>query len=298
MVLIKAKNNEGKTVREGKFSPFCFVLYGDIQYGMIRGNHGWYEERKLLKEAITKTNKIKPSFILAMGDLANKFPIDDLQNEQYRDLKTDFEQLDKSIDLYVFCGNHDVGNEPTHETINNFEQHWGDTYYSYIYNNCGFIILNSAIFFNDTQVQDLKEKQFLWLDETLKKMVSKNVKHKFLFLHHALMYDYIDEDENIGLIYGDKFHNYSEKNKFHIKKENRMIIYDMLKKYKVSHVFCAHLHANREKNMDANIKQITISAVGMQAASDQSGLMIVQVAEDGVDYKYYPFEFVPSFVKV
>ncbi|CAA9990568.1 serine/threonine protein phosphatase CPPED1, putative [Plasmodium knowlesi strain H] len=298
MVLIKVKNNEGKTVNEGKFRPFFFVLYGDVQYGMIRGNHGWPEERKLLKEAIIKTNKIKPPFVITLGDLANKFPIDEVQDHQYKDFRNDLEKLDKSIDMYVFCGNHDVGNEPTHETIENFEKLWGDAYYSYIYNNCGFIILNSALCFNDTKVQDLKEKQFLWLEETLKKMVSKNVKHKFLFLHHALMYDHIEEDENIGLIYSEKFHNYTEKNKFHIKKENRTIIYDMLKKYKVNHVFCAHLHANRENNIDANIKQITISAVGMQAGNDQSGLMIVQVAEEGVDYKYYPFEFVPSFIKV
>ncbi|GAW83175.1 acid phosphatase [Plasmodium gonderi] len=298
MVLIKAENNEGKNVGEGKFSPFFFVLFGDIQYGMIRGNHGWYEERKLLKEAIKKTNKLKPPFVVAMGDLANKFPIDELQNEQYKDLKTDLEELDKSIDLYVFCGNHDVGNEPTHETISNFENIWGDSYYSFIYNNCGFIILNSAVFFNETHVQDLKEKQLLWLEETLKNMVSKNVKHKFLLLHHALMYDNIYEDENIGLIYGDKFHNYSEKNKFHIKKETRLVIYELLKKYKVNNVFCAHLHGNREKNIDANIKQVTISAVGMQVTNDRSGLLIVQVLEECVDYKYYPFQFVPNLIKV
>ncbi|SBT46638.1 serine/threonine protein phosphatase CPPED1, putative [Plasmodium ovale wallikeri] len=298
MVLIKVQNNEGKNVNVEKFAPFFFVLYGDIQYGMIRANHGWAEERLLLREAVKKTNKLKPPFVIALGDLTNKFPIDELQNNQIVDLKNDFTLLDKSIDLYVFCGNHDVGNEPTYETINHFEKTWGDSYYSFVYNNCGFIILNSPVFFDDTHVSELKDKQLKWLEDTLKKMTSLHVKYKFLLLHHALMYDHIYEDENIGLIYGDKFHSYSEKNKFHIKKETRLIIYEMLKKYKVSHVFCAHLHANREGNIDANIKQVTISAVGMQATYDKSGVLIVQVGNSGVDYKYYPFEYIPNVINV
>ncbi|KYN95649.1 putative phosphatase [Plasmodium gaboni] len=298
MVLIKVENHEGKNVSANKFEPFFFVLFGDIQYGMIRGNHGWYEERELLKSAIEKTNKLKPPFVVVLGDLTNKFPLDPIQTNQICDLKNDLKLLDKDIDLYVFCGNHDVGNVPSMEGMKYFEEQWGDSYYSFIYNNCAFVVLNSPILYDETHVKDMKEEQLKWLEKTLEKLHALNVKHKFLLLHHALMYDDIYEGENIGLIYGDKFHHYSEKNEFHLKKESRLFIYELIKKYKITHVFCAHLHANRENDIDQYTKQITISAVGMQAKDDKSGIFIVQVTDDKVDYKYYPFEYVPNYIKV
>ncbi|CRG95559.1 serine/threonine protein phosphatase CPPED1, putative [Plasmodium gallinaceum] len=296
MVLIKVQNNQGKSINENSFSPFYFILYGDIQYGMLRSDIGWFEERILLKKAIEKTNKLKPPFVIAMGDLSNANPSTEAQNEQYNDLKEDFKLLNKSIDLYVFCGNHDVGNSPTCETIKKYEDVWGDGYYSFIYNNCGFIILNSSILYDDTYVKSLRDKQLEWLEETLKKMQSLNLKYKFIFMHHPLMYDNIDEDENIGLIYVDKIRLYVDKNRFHIKKETRLIIYELMKKYNVNHIFCAHLHFNKEGNIDSNIKQIVISAVGMQVRDDKSGILIVQVNEKNVDYKYYPFDYIPNMI--
>ncbi|CRH04097.1 serine/threonine protein phosphatase CPPED1, putative [Plasmodium relictum] len=296
MVLIKVQNNKAKNTNENSFFPFYFILYGDIQYGMIRSNKGWYEERALLKKAIEKTNKLKPPFVIAMGDLANAYPSNKEQNEQFNDLKEDFKLLDKSIDLYVFCGNHDVGNSPTCETVKGFEDVWGDCYYDFIYNNCGFIILNSPVLYDHANVESLRDNQLKWLEGTLNKMQSLNVKYKFIFMHHPLMYNNIDEDENIGLIYIDKIRLYTDKSHFHIKKETRLIIYELMKKYNVSHIFCAHLHFNKEDKIDSNIKQIVTSAVGMQVRNEKSGILIVQVNEKNVDYKYYPFDYVPNAI--
>lgn len=294
MVLMRVENGKGKNVNAHSFSPFYFVLFGDIQFGMIRNNAGWIEERNLLKTAIEKTNKLNPPFVIAMGDLSNQTPFSETQDRQYQDLKADFALLNNSIDLYVSCGNHDVGNTPTHETLQYFKDNWGDTYYSFIYNNCCFIILNSPIFYDDSHVIDLRDKQLQWLETTLQKAEDLNIKHKFLFMHHPLFYDDIYEEEDIGVIYLEKITKYISKNRFHIQKRNRMPIYELMKKYNVKHIFCAHLHFNKERQMDETSKQIVISAVGMQVRCDESGVLVVKVGETNVDYKYYPLEYIPE----
>lgn len=296
MVLIRVQNNEGKNLNVDSFSPFYFVLFGDIQYGMIRNNEGWIEERNLLKNAIEKTNKLNPPFVIAMGDLSNETPFNERQNEQYRDLKEDFKLLNKSTDLYVFCGNHDVRDKPTCETLQYFEDNWGDSYYSFIHNNCCFVILNSTLLYDDSCVMELREKQLQWLEETLKKADSLKVKHKFLFMHHPLLYDDIYEEEDIGVIYFEKITKCIPKNRFHIKKHNRMIIYNLMKKYNVNYIFCAHLHFNKEVQIDEKRKQIVISAVGMQVRNDESGVLVVKVEEKRVNYKYYPLQYIPEEV--
>lgn len=296
MGLIKATNNKAISTNENCFKPFFFLLFGDIQYGMIRLNKGWTEDRNLLKKALEKANKLKPPLIIALGDLCNEMDSEELQNAQYEDLKQDLKQLNNETNLYVLCGNHDIKDTPTKTTIEHFEKIWGNSYYSFMHNHCCFIILNSAVFYDSSKVPEFAQRQIEWLEETLKKAEDQKVKHKFVFMHHPLAYDDINEEEDIGSVYLDKINFYIQKNRFHIKKKERLVIYELMKKYNVKYLFCAHMHFNKEVQIDENLKQVVISAVGMQVKTDSSGMLVVRVEEHLINHKYYPLEYVPDII--
>ena len=46
-----------------------------------------------------------------------------------RDLKAEFANLDPDIPMICLCGNHDVGNSPTQQTIAEYRTNFGDDYF-------------------------------------------------------------------------------------------------------------------------------------------------------------------------
>jgi serine/threonine-protein phosphatase CPPED1 len=65
--------------------------------------------------------------------LVDAFPIKraKLREAQIADLKKTLVELDPRIKLVCICGNHDVGDEPTKETIDEYKKDFGDDYISF-----------------------------------------------------------------------------------------------------------------------------------------------------------------------
>eukprot|EP01108_Squamamoeba_japonica_P007802 TRINITY_DN6763_c0_g1_i1.p2 TRINITY_DN6763_c0_g1~~TRINITY_DN6763_c0_g1_i1.p2 ORF type:complete len:148 (-),score=46.25 TRINITY_DN6763_c0_g1_i1:12-455(-) len=76
---------------------------------------------------------------------------------------------------------------------------------------------------------------------------------------------------------------------FHIPTAQRKPVLDLFKEYGVRFVFSGHWHRCGVAEGDG-ITQIITSAVGRQLGPDDSGLRIVRVEKDTVDYPYYSLD--------
>ena len=71
--------------------------------------------------AIATANRLKPAFVIVTGDLVNKAD-EKGQADEYLRIAA---KLDRSIPLYQLPGNHDVGNDPTPESIAAYTARFG-----------------------------------------------------------------------------------------------------------------------------------------------------------------------------
>ena len=144
MAMQKASNKKYPDLtldKEGSWKdPFCFIQAADTQYGLIANWNGaaeekitWNEEVALTKQAISLANNMnpKPRFFIVCGDLVDAFPGTLHYEAQIRDLKQTFQLLDPNIPMVCVCGNHDVGNSPTKESLKSYRDRFGDDYFTF-----------------------------------------------------------------------------------------------------------------------------------------------------------------------
>lgn len=72
------------------------------------------------------------------------------------------------IPVYWVCGNHDIGNKPNDSTINWYNQHFGQDYYTMCYDGVLFVILNSQYMMRWVKIHQA-EKQMDWFKKLLMK---------------------------------------------------------------------------------------------------------------------------------
>ena len=172
-VSIIDKSPEGRT--------FTFVQISDTQLGM----GGYEHDVNSFKQAVKQVNALKPDFVLICGDLvdnANEKSFADLNN-----IKAGF-----TMPCYCAPGNHDVGNEPTLESLKYYRKAVGKDFYSFEHKGCTFVIVNTQLW--KAPVQGESEKHEGWFKATLKAASEK--KHRiFIVGHHPLFIKKPDEDE-------------------------------------------------------------------------------------------------------
>ncbi|MFC2098001.1 metallophosphoesterase [Bacteroidota bacterium] len=247
--------------------PFTFIQMTDPQFGMESKNKNFILETELFEKAITSANKINPSFVVVSGDLVNK-ENESKQIAEYFRIST---KLNKSIPLYNIPGNHDVYKDPTTETINNYKRKFGKDYYTFIKGGCFFICLNSTIFQNPEQCIEERDKQFKWLEKTLKR--SKDYHHTFIVMHHPLFLEEYDEPDQY----------------FNMPTEIRMKYLKLFKKFNIKAIFAGHYHQNSYGKYE-NMEMITCCSVGKPFADDPSGFNIVKVFKDRIEFEYRGLE--------
>jgi hypothetical protein len=135
---------------------FFFVQMADTQLGFMdeesTGGITWETELELLDKAVKKINIMKPKFVILCGDVIHSYPPSanfkavftspELYARQLSDFKEHMNQIDLDIPLICLCGNHDVGNRPTLDTIKEWGTHFGDDYFSFWIGGIKCIILN------------------------------------------------------------------------------------------------------------------------------------------------------------
>jgi len=299
--MIKAKNNQlphpdfsAETQAKWK-RDFFFIQAADTQLGLMYnfgtdGSDGtpypesnWEKEIDLCKASVEILNGMnpKPEFFIVCGDLvdafADKWP--EIRQRQEKDLKEIYSKLSPEIPMICVCGNHDIGNSPTKETIDMYQASFGDDYFSFYKNGCCFIVINSQFYEDASNVPDLYKRHESWLESEMQAASDRGVEHIVLFQHIPWFVESPDEEK----IY------------FNVEKELRMKKLEQFHKAGVRKIFCGHYHRNAG-GFYKDLEVVVTSAIGCQIGPDQHGMRVVKVRKAGLEHQYHPLDNFPMRV--
>lgn len=257
----------------GQEQPFYFVMLADTQMGMYAANSNFVRETANYEFAVATVNRLKPGFVIILGDLVNK----EGDPEQIREFTRITKKIDSSIPLYLVSGNHDVGAEPTPETLAAYRRNIGRDYYSFAAGPVYGIVLNSTLIHKPEKARDEYEKQLSWLHKELETAKESGARHVIVFQHHPYFLNNAEEP--------DQYMN--------IPLERRRPILELLQRYHVRYVFAGHVHRNYEAKA-GDLEMTCSGPVAMPFGDDGSGIRLAEVTEKGVRHRYYEFGKMPD----
>lgn len=278
-------SDKNATGRSRWQKPWFFIQAADTQFGMIdsyirkKTEPGWLEEIQLSTSLVQAINTMpeRPKFMVVCGDLVDAMPdSQELKQMQIADFKQIFSKL--SIPLVCVCGNHDVGNEPTPESIGNFKRDFGDDYFYFTTNDVLFIVINSQFYQNRDFVEQYAKDQDEWLEKMLK--LCKSFKYSIIFEHIPWFLQNPDEEDEY----------------FNIRKEIRLSWLDKFKQSGVTKIMCGHYHRNAG-GWYHDMELVVTSAIGAQCGDDKSGARFVKLLDDSIEHKYFSIEEIVDFSK-
>ncbi|TRY83978.1 hypothetical protein DNTS_006297 [Danionella cerebrum] len=264
--------------------PFYFIQAADTQLGLMKawrigncdsGGDEWAEEVRLTQQAVQAINKLhpRPRFIVLCGDLVDAMPGTRFREEQVKDLKEALRGTDPEIPLVFVSGNHDLGNTPTPNSVEEFCRHWGDDYFSFWVGGVLCLVLNSQFFFDSSACPQLSEAHEIWLDSQLQKAAQTPSRHVLVFQHIPLFLRSPDEDDDY----------------FNLQKGIRERLIHKFKQAGVKAVFSGHYHRNAGGCHDG-LDMVVSSAVGCQLGADTHGVRVVVVTENDIVHRYHSLD--------
>lgn len=257
--------------RDRTSGQFFFIQITDPQFGFL-GDQASYEKEKILyRKAVDEVNKLNPAFVVITGDLVHN----NSDSEKWAEFKRITAMIKSSVPVYFSPGNHDIGLNPTRESITDFRKSIGNDRFFFKHKKNMFIGFNSSIIKADTPV--MEEEQSAWLIEKLRKAGKAN--NIVLFCHYPFFLKDPDEPEtysNIGI-------------------EKRKKYLELFSQHNVTAVFAGHHHDNAYGKY-GDIDLITTGAAGHPLGKAPSGMRIVVVRKTSVASRYYGFENIPEAV--
>jgi 3',5'-cyclic AMP phosphodiesterase CpdA len=247
-----------------------FIQMTDPQFGMYTENKGFAQETANFEFAVATANRLKPAFVALTGDLVNAAG----DAAQIAEFKRVAGKLDPSIRLFLMPGNHDVGNEPTKESLAKYREQFGPDYYTFRVGEITGIVLDSSLEKDPHNVPEEAAKMEAWFRGELAK--AQRDKHVIVFQHIPFFLKEANEE--------DRYEN--------IPPETRQRYLKLLHEYGVKQVFAGHYHSTSEAR-DGDLEMITTGPVGKPTPPARSGLRIVTVSAAGVTQKYYDFGELP-----
>lgn len=265
--------------------PFSFIHLSDPQFGMFqtRGRapaDGTFPETALYEKAVEAANRLRPAFVVVTGDLVQ----DPRSKEQHEELMRITNHLIEDVPIYLAPGNCDVGNTPTRASLQRYRDKFGDDNYSF--DACGshFVVLNSSVCADPSDVQEEWESIVEFLRRDLERS-SESAAHTIVFMHHPLFAEDADEPDTPGPEVRV------------IPRERRMVILDILRRHNVSGVFSGHWHRNAYAS-DGRMLMVISGPVGFPLGDDPSGIRIVNVYDDRIEHQYYGMYDLPDSVEM
>lgn len=256
----------------GQTAPQFFLQGSDPQFGMYTKDADFAQETANFEFFVANANRLKPQFIVVTGDLTNKAADADQIAEYHRIAH----KLDPSIRLYNVAGNHDVGNDPTPESLAAYRKNWGPDYYTFDSGDMRGIVLNSSLIKAPQKVETEADKQEKWLIAQLARAQSDG-KRIVVFQHIPFFLNKADEPDQY----------------FNIPLKDRGRYLALLHQYGVQYVFAGHYHRNAEGH-DGDLDMVTTGPVGMPIGPDPSGFRIVRL--DNLDHPYIGLGTIPNQV--
>ncbi len=257
----------------GQNLSLSFVIITDPQFGMFAADKGFAQETANYEFAIATANRLRPAFVIVLGDLVNKAG-DPAQIREFRRIS---HRIDRSIPLYFVAGNHDVGNEPTPQTLAAFRKNIGRDYYSFRAGPVYGIVANSTLIHNPKSAMRDYLEQDAWLKKELASANAAGAKQTVLFLHHPLFLRNAQEP--------DQYEN--------IPLERRQPLLELFHRYGIQNVFSGHTHKNVLAR-DGDLEIVASGPVGKPLGQDGSGMRVASVTANGVVHRYYDFGALPQ----
>lgn len=257
--------------------PFVFLMLADTQLGMHASDKNFVQETASFEFAVATINRLKPDFVIILGDLVNK-PGDRAQIREFLRISR---TIDPFIPLYLVAGNHDVGQAPTPESLEDYRKNFGRDYYSFREGPVYGIVLNSGLLSEPKNVMAEYQAQNIWFRKELEAAKASEAAHIMVFQHHPYFVSEASEPaewSNIPL-------------------ERRKPVLELLHRYGVRHVFAGHVHGNYIAR-DGDLEAVATGPVGMPFGQDGSGIRLVSITSAGVQHRYYDFGKLPNRLEV
>jgi predicted MPP superfamily phosphohydrolase len=256
----------------GALAAQTFVQMSDPQFGMYTKDADFAHETANFEFAVAAANRLMPAFVVITGDLINK-SADAAQAAEYKRIAA---KLNPKIKLYSVPGNHDVGNEPTAESLAQYRERFGADYYSFHVGDVAGIVLDSNLEKGAEKVPEEAAKMESWFRNELERVKLTGVKHIIVFQHISFFLKDPNEEDQY----------------FNIPKVVRERYLRLLHEYGVQQVFAGHYHRN-ELGHDGDLEMVTTGPVGMPLEGAKSGLRVVTVKDGAVTHKFYDFGELP-----
>ena len=224
------------------------------------------EEIALFETAVAHANRLRPTFVVICGDLIQT-PGDAEQTAEFLRIA---EQFDDSVPVYLVAGNHDVGVEPTAESLRWYRKTFGPDRYAFRHGDIYGVVLNSSLIDQPDAAPEEAEAQLAWLSEELARARTSGAPHILVFQHHPYFLEDPEEDKKY----------------FNLPIEPRRRYLDLLRDAGVDAVFAGHYHRNGY-GRDGSLGMITTGPVGKPLGDDPSGFRIVRFSSEGLDHAYF-----------
>lgn len=154
---------------------FSFAILGDKTSG---GDGQW----EIFDRAVDSINLLKPDFVITVGDqIPGHMEEREKWDAEWNEYLTHARRL--TVPLILVPGNHDIANTACYRF---WQEDFGPTYYSFVYNNCLFLILNTEEERWDGRGPTW-EKMMQFAQEELS--AKANVRHTFVFFHKPMWDD-------------------------------------------------------------------------------------------------------------
>jgi len=174
-VLLRNNNNNAAS------SSFFMIQLADPQFGVLDfGGLNWRPEQLMLNRTVIEINRLKPRFIVMVGDMQNYYQTNtngengdlapNVGEMQVASIRESLSLLDPSIPLQaIMPGNHELGDVPTLATLAAYKEQWGTPHGSFVEDGIRFIYINSQIYQNsvETGVAAVAKRQTKWLQAQL-----------------------------------------------------------------------------------------------------------------------------------
>ncbi|EDQ88614.1 uncharacterized protein MONBRDRAFT_37443 [Monosiga brevicollis MX1] len=233
---------------------FDFVVLADPQLGLLHRNESWTEELDMLKQSVDYINKLKPRFVIVLGDLVHcpPSPCGDSEKHarQVKDLKDALAAVDAAIPVAYVSGNHDIGDTVTSDTLRIYRDDFGPDYYRFTVAGLAGIVVNTQLWKDPGEVQDEASAQNDWFHRVLQQ--SSEATHRMIFGHIPPFIFTPDEDTGY----------------FNLARSVREPLLSAAKNAGVSAWFAGHYH-REAGGRDEQLEVITSSASG--AALEDTG---------------------------
>jgi len=253
--------------------PFHFVILTDTQMGMYANDRDFVRETANYEFAAAGVNRLKPAFVIVLGDLVNKAG----DAEQIAEFQRITKKIDPAIPVYLLPGNHDVGHEPTPESVEAYRKVFGRDYYSFRAGPLYGIVLNSTVIHTPRKAESVYREQLDWLKAELEEAKESGAKHVIVFQHHPYFIAEAQEP--------DQYMNIST--------ERRKPVLELLHQYNVRYVFAGHVHKS-STGKSGDLEMTVTGPVSMPFGDEGSGIRLVEVTSDGVKHRYYEFGRMPD----